>query len=105
MYEVLRTDDFANWLKKLRDVQARVRINLRIDRITLGNLGDTKPVGKNVSELRINYGPGYRVYYTKKGKEIILLLIGGDKSTQDSDIKKAEKLAKSYFLEENEVGD
>jgi putative addiction module killer protein len=100
MFEVRRTDEFATWLKKLRDAQARARIYLRIDRITLGNLGDTKSVGKNICELRIDYGPGYRLYYTRCGKQIILLLLGGDKSTQSYDVKMAKKLASEYVVDE-----
>jgi putative addiction module killer protein len=77
----------------MRDCQARARIQVRIDRLQLGLPGDAKPVGEGVSELRIGYGPGYRVYFTKRGREWILLLAGGDKRTQDRDIKKAIQLA------------
>ena len=82
MIEVRRTDEFARWLKRLKDSDAKFRINLRIRRIALtGNLGDYKSVGDGVCELRIDYGPGYRMYFAQRGKEIILLLIGGDKSS------------------------
>jgi putative addiction module killer protein len=97
MTEIRRTDEFANWLKRLRDTAARVRINLRIDRISLtGNFGDVKAVGEGVSELRIDYGPGYRLYFAKRGTEVILLLIGGDKTSQQKDIEQAKKLNVEY---------
>lgn len=93
MLEILQTDEFAKWLKRLRDANARARINVRIRRISLtGNFGDAKPVGDGVFELRIDYGPGYRVYYSQRVNEIVLLLIGGDKSSQQKDIDKAKKL-------------
>lgn len=79
MYEVRRTEAFSNWLDRLKDARARVRILSRLDRVAEGNLGDTKPVGETVSELRIDYGPGYRIYYTKRRKTLVVLLIGGDK--------------------------
>ena len=88
---------FAKWLKRLKDPDAKSRINLRIRRIALtGNLGDYKPVGDGVCELRIDYGPGYRMYFAQRGKEIILLLIGGDKSSQQRDIKKAKEINGQY---------
>ncbi len=97
MIEVRRTDEFARWLKRLKDSDAKSRINLRIRRIALtGNLGDYKSVGDGVCELRIDYGPGYRMYFAQRGKEIILLLIGGDKSSQQRDIKKAKELNEQY---------
>ena len=97
MIEVRRTDEFARWLKRLKDSDAKSRINLRIRRIVLtGNLGDYKPVGDGVYELRVDYGPGYRVYFAQRGKEIILLLIGGDKSSQQRDIKKAREINGQY---------
>lgn len=106
MLEIKRTDEFAKWLKKLKDATAKARINLRIRRITLtGNLGDYKPVGEGVSEIRIDYGPGYRVYFGRRGNEIILLLIGGDKSTQQRDIAKAKQLNKEYEQEKDEEGE
>jgi putative addiction module killer protein len=94
MIEVRQTDLFANWLRKLRDEQARARIQIRIRRLSLGNFGDVKPVGEGVSELRIDYGPGYRVYFHQTGNLLVLLLVGGIKKTQDSDIVKAKQLAK-----------
>lgn len=97
MLEILQTDEFIKWMKRLRDADARARINVRIRRISLtGNFGDVKPVGDGVYELRIDYGPGYRVYYSQRGNEIILLLIGGDKSSQQKDIDKAKKLNAEY---------
>jgi len=92
--EVRQTDVFANWLRKLRDHNGRARIQIRIRRLSLGNFGDVRPVGEGVSELRIDYGPGYRVYFQQIGSLLVLLLIGGDKKTQDADIAKAKKLAK-----------
>jgi putative addiction module killer protein len=93
---VRRTDVFIYWLTSLKDRRAAARIAARILRLENGNLGDVKPVGKGVSELRINYGPGYRVYFMQAGRTIILLLSGGDKSTQASDIAAAKKLAKAW---------
>ena len=91
------TDEFTEWLKKLRDLEAKARINLRIRRIELtGNFGDCKPVGRGVSELRIDYGPGYRLYFAKRGEALILLLIGGNKSTQERDVRRAQELEKQY---------
>ncbi|WP_417046393.1 type II toxin-antitoxin system RelE/ParE family toxin [Enorma massiliensis] len=97
MLEIKRTTEFAKWLKKLKDVNAKARINLRIRRISLtGNLGDCKPVGEGVYELRVDYGPGYRLYFGRRGYEIVLLLIGGDKSTQQRDIVRAKRLNVEY---------
>jgi putative addiction module killer protein len=94
MIEVRQTGLFANWLRKLRDEQARARVQIRIRRLSLGNFGDVKPVGEGVGELRIDYGPGYRVYFSQTGNLLILLLVGGTKKTQDADIAKAKQLAK-----------
>jgi putative addiction module killer protein len=93
MIEVRRRDEFVAWLAGLRDKVAAARISARIDRLATGNLGDVEPVGKGVSELRIHYGPGYRVYFTRQGKAIVLLLCGGYKSTQKQDIKQAIAMA------------
>lgn len=95
MIEIRKTDVFGQWLDGLRDIQARARIQVRIERLAMGNPGDVEPVGEGVSELRINYGPGYRVYFKKRGRELIILLAGGDKSTQAKDIKTALSLARS----------
>jgi putative addiction module killer protein len=92
--EVRQTEVFANWLRKLRDQKAFVRIQIRIRRLSLGNFGNVKPVGEGISELRIDYGPGYRVYLHRHGNLLVLLLVGGNKKTQDADIAKAKKLAK-----------
>ena len=89
MLEIRETDAFAKWLSKLKDSRAKARIAVRIQRMASGHLGDVKPVGDGVSELRIHYGPGYRVYFVKRGAELIILLCGGDKSSQQKDIKLA----------------
>lgn len=94
MVEIRKTQTFANWLADLRDRQARARIVVRIERMQAGNFGDHKPVGEGVSEMRIDYGPGYRVYFTVRGKTLVILLCGGDKGTQRMDIAKAKQLAK-----------
>lgn len=94
MIEIRQTETFSKWLSELRDRQARARIQTRIDRLQLGLAGDVKPVGEGVSELRIDYGPGYRIYFVQRGRALIILLVGGDKRTQDTDIKKALKLAR-----------
>lgn len=93
MIETAQTEEFAKWLKDLRDTVAKAKILARIRRLETGNEGDSASVGEGVSELRIHFGPGYRVYYKKTGKTLILLLCGGDKSTQAKDTKKAKKLA------------
>ncbi|WFR97426.1 type II toxin-antitoxin system RelE/ParE family toxin [Rhizobium tumorigenes] len=94
MIEVRQTAIFANWLDALRDAQARQRIVVRIRRLELGNPGDIKPVGEGVSEMRITHGPGYRLYFTRSGDMIVVLLCGGDKSSQARDIAIARQLAK-----------
>ena len=94
MPTIAQTTEFATWMRGLKDLQAAARINLRIQRLELGNPGDAKSVGGGVSELRIDYGPGYRVYFCRRDEDIILLLCGGDKRTQDKDIKRAHKLGK-----------
>jgi len=95
MIEIRKTGLFAQWMDALRDLQARASIQARIERLTAGNPGDVEPVGEGVSELRINYGPGYRVYFKKRGQELIILLAGGDKATQAKDIKAALRLARN----------
>ncbi|KQM33458.1 addiction module antitoxin RelB [Rhizobium sp. Leaf68] len=95
MFTIRETIEFSNWLTKLKDVQARARIVRRVDRLQRGNPGDVKPVGEGVSELRIDYGPGYRVYFIQEGELIIVLLCGGDKSSQSRDISQAKALAKA----------
>lgn len=96
MVEVIQTDVFKDWLEGLKDRRAAVRVMVRIDRLAAGNPGDVKPVGEGVSELRITYGPGYRVYFIQQGDVLIVLLTGGDKSTQDRDINKAKALANEW---------
>ena len=92
--EVRQTATFSKWLNGLRDLAARQRIAVRIRRMELGNFGDAKPVGAGISELRITYGPGYRLYFVQQGNEVIVLLCGGDKSSQSRDIASAKQMAK-----------
>ena len=94
LIEIRATQEFSAWLASLRDARARTRVQARILRLRHGNPGDVKPVGEGVSEMRIDYGPGYRVYYVKRGALLIILLAGGAKPTQDKDIKTALKLAR-----------
>lgn len=100
MITFIRTDAFAEWLRKLSDAKGRARILARLDSAALGNFGDCMPVGEGVSEMRIHTGPGYRLYYTRRDSVLYLLLLGGDKSTQKRDIKRAIKIARE--LEERE---
>ncbi len=93
MIEIRQTETYRKWFDSLKDRNARMRIAIRIRRISLGNFGDVKPVGEGISEIRIDYGPGYRIYYLQKKNTVIILLSGGDKSTQSKDIKKAHELA------------
>jgi putative addiction module killer protein len=93
MLEIRKTDIYAKWLDGLRNIHARARVQARVERLATGNPGDVKPGGEGVSELRIDYGPGYRVYYTMRGRTLIILLAGGDKRTQAADIKTALRLA------------
>jgi putative addiction module killer protein len=95
MIEIRKTEFFARWLDDLRDLRARARIQVRIERLAAGNPGDVRPVSEGVSELRIDYGPGYRVYFKRYGRELIILLVGGDKSSQTKDIKAGLRLARS----------
>jgi len=95
MIEIRKTEIFAKWLDGLHDIRARARILVRIERLAAGNPGDVKAMGEGVSELRIDYGPGYRVYYKKHGRKVVILLAGGDKSTQAKDIKTALRLARN----------
>jgi len=95
MLQVRKTETFAQWLDGLRDVRARARVQVRIERLAAGNAGDVEPVGEGVSELRIDYGPGYRVYFKKQGRDVVVLLAGGDKRTQSADIKTALRLARN----------
>ena len=94
MVEIRQTEAYARWFRRLRDRQARVRIDNRIRRMSLGNLGDVRPVGEGVSEVRIDYGPGYRVYFMQRGETLIVLLAGGDKDSQVRYIRRAQELAR-----------
>lgn len=96
MLEILKSETFEKWFKGLRDKQAQARINVRIRRLSLGNPGDVKPVGAGVSEMRIDYGPGYRVYYQQRGQVVALLLCGGDKRSQARDIQRAIEIAQEW---------
>ena len=95
MMEIRKTEVYAKWLDGLRDIHVRARILARVERLKAGNPGDVKPVGEGVSEMRIDYGPGYRVYYKKHGREMVILPAGGDKQSQASDIKTALHLARN----------
>ena len=99
MIEVRQTSEYAGWFTSLRDRLAKTRIDIRVRRLSLGHPGDAKPVGEGVSELRVDHGPGYRVYFIQCASVLIVLLAGGDKSSQAQDIKKAKALARN--LEEN----
>ena len=94
MLELKQTETFRKWREQLRDERARALIASRLDRLAYGHAGDAAPVGEGISELRIHYGPGYRIYFVKRGKAMIILLCGGDKSTQGKDIKAAKHLVK-----------
>jgi putative addiction module killer protein len=94
MIEIRKTEEFNKWLTSLRDARAKAKIQVRITRLSLGNAGDVKPVGEGVSEMRISEGKGYRVYFVSKGDVLIILLCGGDKSSQQSDINNAKFMAK-----------
>lgn len=95
MFEIRKTDHFAKWIDSLHDIRARARILARVERLATGNPGNVKVVGEGVSEMRIDYGPGYRVYYKQHGRSMVILLAGGDKSTQDRDIKTALRLSRN----------
>jgi putative addiction module killer protein len=96
MIEFKQTETFRKWRMRLKDERARALIASRLDRLAFGNAGDVKPVGHGISELRIDYGPGYRLYFLRRGDEIIILLCGGDKSSQQKDIKTAKLLAEEW---------
>ena len=94
MIEIRQTEVYARWFRRLRDRQARVRIDSRLRRLSLGNPGDVRPVGEGVSEIRINYGPGYRIYFARQSDVLIVLLAGGDKDSQERNIRRALELAR-----------
>ncbi len=96
MVEIIKSATFDRWFRKLRDPKAKARIQMRIRRLGLGNPGDVQPIGSGLSEMRIDYGPGYRVYYMKSGSVLVVLLCGGDKRTQQTDINKAKRLAAEW---------
>ena len=100
MIDIIETVEFSKWLSKLKDKTAKQKISLRVRRLAFGNPGDVKPVGEGISELRIPYGPGYRVYYTQRGGVLIILLCGGDKSTQSKDIAKAKRILPEVEIED-----
>ena len=99
MFTVRQTQEFLDWLDDLRDIKAQLRIVARLRLAEAGNLGDWKPVGNEVSEMRIEFGPGYRLYFTKRQNILIVMLAGGDKSTQARDIKRAQKIVQQLELE------
>ena len=94
MIQIQQTETYAKWFAGLRDRVARARIDIRIRHLSLGNAGDAKPVGEGISEMRVDHGPGYRVYFIQRGEVVIVLLAGGNKSTQNRDIRNAKALAK-----------
>jgi putative addiction module killer protein len=102
MKKIRRSSEYTRWIKNLKDARARARVFARVKRLSEGNPGDSCPIGEGLSEMRIDYGPGYRVYYKDTGKEIIILLCGGDKSTQSRDIARAKEIFKDYKPEDNE---
>lgn len=102
MVEVVQTGEFETWLKKLKDARSKARILRRLDRLAQGNPGDVRPIGKGLSELRLDVGPGYRVYYLQDGDMLVMLLCGGDKSTQQKDISKAHELAEQWRADTND---
>ncbi len=96
MFQVVQSETFRQWIRGLRDREALDRINARLRRILNGNLGDVRAVGDGVSEMRINYGPGYRIYFIREGMTVVVLLSGGDKDTQSRDIERAKRLASDW---------
>ena len=100
MFDLKQTETFLKWRTRFKDERARAVIASRLDRLAFGNAGDMKPVGNGVSELRIDFGPGYRIYFARRGKTVIILLCGGDKSTQAKDIETAKRLAAEWSGED-----
>jgi putative addiction module killer protein len=96
MYTIKQTSEFSEWLGSLRDKRGASRIVMRLERAAAGNLGDTKPVGEGVSEMRVDHGPGYRVYFIRRGDTVVVLFCGGDKSSQQRDIADAKRLAREW---------
>ena len=102
MVEVVKSATFDRWLRKLKNRRTAARVQVRIDRLAAGNPGDVRPVGSGISELRMDYGPGYRVYYLQEGQRLIVLLCGGDKSSQQADIEEAKRIAADWKSDEQE---
>jgi len=96
MFEIIQSATFARWLAHLKDHQARMRIHARLDRVALGNFGDAEPIGEGLSELRIHHGPGYRLYCMQRGMRVVVMLCGGDKSSQARDIEQAKRIAQEW---------
>lgn len=96
MLEIVQSATFANWLANLKDYQARMRIHARLDRVAMGNFGDVQPIGNGLSELRIHHGPGYRLYCMQRGMQVVVMLCGGDKSSQARDIEQAKRIAQEW---------
>ncbi len=96
MAEIVQSEEFESWIQKLKDIRAQLRIRARLERLSMGNTGDVKAVGEGIRELRIDYGPGYRVYFLQRGEILIVLLCGGDKSSQERDIKQAKSIAQRW---------
>ena len=96
MVEVVESDSFKRWVRRLRDHSAVARINARLRNVSIGNFGDTRPIGDGISEMRIHYGPGYRIYFIREGSTVVVLLCGGDKSSQQRDIEHAKRLAQDW---------
>lgn len=96
MFEIIQSTTFSIWLVNLKDAQARMRIHARLDRVALGNFGDAQPVGEGLTELRIHYGPGYRLYCMQRGMRVVVMLCGGDKSSQSRDIEQAKIIAQDW---------
>ncbi|EKT0983298.1 type II toxin-antitoxin system RelE/ParE family toxin [Salmonella enterica] len=102
MKEIIRSETFSDWLLSLKDSRAKARVLARIDRMKAGNFGDSEPIGDGLNEARIHYGPGYRVYFMKQGNVVVVLLCGGDKSSQSKDIKQAKQIAKAWREAKND---
>ncbi|EAA7555535.1 type II toxin-antitoxin system RelE/ParE family toxin [Salmonella enterica] len=102
MKEIIRSETFSDWLLSLKDSRAKARVLARIDRMKAGNFGDSEPIGDGLSEVRIHYGPGYRVYFMQQGNVVVVLLCGGDKSSQSKDIKQAKQIAKAWREAKND---
>lgn len=96
MVEIVESDTFKRWVRRLRDHSAVAKINARLRKVSIGNFGDTRPIGDGISEMRIHYGPGYRIYFIREGSTVVVLLCGGDKGSQQRDIEHAKRLAQDW---------